>query len=138
MAHTITEHSFSVGWLRKWISKTKGWSKAVAIGTDIPQRQVRALRDGQRSYFRDHEMAAFFRFFGARALNDWLREIGFGGAQKLAAKCPHRSLADLNVASAVLSESLADNGKVDHHEIPKINAAFAEAGIAVTFETRAA
>ena len=138
MAATATQHSFSVPWLRQWIARTPGWSKAVAIGTNIPHRIVRSLRDGHRGAFKDYELAAFFRFFGVKALNDWLREFGFGGARKLEKECPHQALAKVTKAGATLAEALADNGRVDHHELPEVNAAFAEAGIAITFDQRVA
>ena len=133
MARSISEHTFSVAILRKHVARTKGGSRAVADGTGISQRQVRALRDGQRKTFTDLEFAAFARFFGQHFVNDWLHEVGFGGARKLSTDCPLKVLARTNRASATLADALSDNGRVDHNEAPEVDAALAAAGIAVSF-----
>lgn len=138
MARLNSSHSLTVPVLRKWIARTPGGSKAVARGTGISWRQVRALRDGQVRV-KDYELAAFVRFIGAGFLNEWLHEIGFGGARKLTVDvCPHKILARTNRASAVLADALADNGRVDHHEEPAVNAALAAAEIPVSFGHRKA
>ncbi len=71
MARADSWHTFTVPILRKWIARTKGGSKAVALGTKISHRQVRALRDGQVRV-KDYELAAFVVFFGQGWIESYL------------------------------------------------------------------
>lgn len=136
MAQSMTSHTFSVALLCKWIARTPGKSKAVAIRTGISHRIVRAHRDGQTPP-KDFHIAAYMALWGEKFVNEWIGEAGFGGARQLSAECPHRVLARLNNGSAALAFALADNGKVDRHEVPTVNAALAAAGVAVEIRVAA-